>query len=106
MRHHSKYIPFGIANTGNMVNGAVKISFGAQIALCIAITKQDLLIILKLFKAIVINKVVALPVGYRKVEHLAFLQVACKHGIGGFAADKYIFADKLKRLIVQHGPWN
>ena len=63
MRHHTENVHFSVGHTSNIGNRTVGIGPCVDSACFIAVLKQDLVVIVKRFESVVIDEVIAFPVG-------------------------------------------
>ena len=73
MRHHAQHIAFGIANAGDIVEGAVRADFRRDLSLRCAIPKDHLSIGLQSSQRHGVGIVIPFGMGDRNFEYLAGL---------------------------------
>ena len=87
VRHHSKHVAVFVDYACNVVDGSVGIG-------SICITEHDLLVVLDFVQGVGFRKKIAVVMGNRAGDNLAFAVPVCKCGIRVFDFQLYRFTDE------------
>src|SRR5258705_1233162 len=104
MRHQSEDIAFAITYPGNIIVRTVWISRVRNVAVTIAITKDNALFVLEFFQGAIIANVITVSMSYWNAKHSALLQFIGERTISSLNTNKYMFADKVQITITDQSP--
>lgn len=96
MRHQAKYIAPAVADARDVVSRPVGIGAVCDIALLIAITKDDSVFALKLGQRLIVTDVVSLGMRDRKPEYGSTSHFIGEWSVGSFHSNKNVFTNEMQ----------
>jgi hypothetical protein len=103
VRHHAQHVSLLIADARNIIDRTVEIGLFGGFSPFIAISKHNLIVILKRFKTVGVGKIIAFAMGYRNLQDLLFIQILCKKCIRTLTAKAHLLANVAQLFVMQHG---
>ncbi len=99
MRHHAQDIPSFAADSGDVLERAVRIGFGGDFAVRRRIAEDDAVLVLQFGQSGLVAEVVAFHVADRDLQHFAFGELLREGSVGAFNANMHRLADVLQSRV-------
>src|SRR5580765_263529 len=104
MRHHAEDVPVEVADACDVRASPVWVSRVGDLAVRIAVAKDDLAVLLERVKSRIVASVIAFGMGDGDREDLAGIDLGGERRILVFELEVYVFADKMQPRVSHQRP--
>jgi len=103
MGHHAQYVACLIDDTSNMVKRTIEIGFLGELALLIAVAKDNLIFPFELAQHLRRSVEISVKMGDGNIQYLVFSSCPAEGGFVVLNPDIDVLAEKLQIFVSQHG---